>query len=123
MPVFYGRSEPRSKGGGVSRLGRTGGEAKCAGVKGSDTTVETGHPSTRTLKKVQRSLNQLCKAESGHAPDNLTCMLKGYYSLGATTPAAFGLPGLSGSSDVLHQELRVREVEELLIRSTEPVSG
>lgn len=35
----------------MSRSGRTGGEAKCAGVKGSDTTVETGHPSTRTLKK------------------------------------------------------------------------
>lgn len=80
------------------------------------------HPSTRTLKEVQRSLNQLCKAEFEHAPGNLTCMLKGYYSLGATTPVVFGLPGLSGSSDVLHQELRVREVGELLIHSTETIS-
>lgn len=104
-------------------LGGAGGEARSAGAKGSGTTVETGHPSTRTLKKVQRSLNQLCKAESGHTPGNLTCMFKGYDSLGATTPAEFGLPGLSGSSDVLHQEPRVREVGELLICCTEPISG
>lgn len=51
MPVSFVGSEPRSKGGGVSGLGGAGGEARCAGVKGSGTTVETGHPSTRTLKK------------------------------------------------------------------------
>lgn len=49
VPVFYGGSEPRSKKGGVSRLGRAGEEARCACVKGSGITVETGHPSTRTL--------------------------------------------------------------------------
>lgn len=56
MPVSFLGSEPRSKGGGVSGLGGAGGEARCAGVKGSGTTVETGHPSTRTLKKKCRDL-------------------------------------------------------------------
>lgn len=42
MPVSFVGSEPGSKGGGMSGLSGAGREARCAGVKGSGTTVETG---------------------------------------------------------------------------------